>query len=135
MGKKRTRADASETRQEWIAAVGALMSQLEQWAAQANWDVATEDKEITESLLGTYTVPALKFRIPGGGIFYAEPIARDIIGADGRVDLYAWPTLHRLLLIRENDGWSVTTDSRLDWPEPWGRQTFLKLAESLTKAP
>lgn len=30
--------------------------------------------------------------------------------------------------------WVVRTESGLDWPHPWGRETFLALAEGLLKA-
>ena len=39
------------------------------------------------------------------------------------------------MLILAEGKWSVLTDSGIDWPEPWGRETFVELAISLTKAP
>jgi hypothetical protein len=133
MARKRTTIDPARAREEWLSTLGDLMSDLEEWAGAAKWLVDRQDKEITEPLLGTYSAPVLHFKTPNG-ILYADPIGRDIIGADGRVDLCAWPSLHRVMLILAEGKWSVLTDSGIDWPQPWGQETFAKLAMSLTKA-
>jgi len=66
-----------------------------------------------------------------------EPIARGTVGAQGRVDLYAWPSLFRVMLLHKPRGkdrpleWVVRTESGLDWPQAWSRETFLTLADGL----
>ena len=134
MNRKATTADKAGARKEWLACIDKLLRQIESWVQDEGWEAAREDREITEELVGTYAAPVLKLRAPNG-LLYVEPVARDVVGADGRIDVYAWPSLHRLLLIRQEGRWSVKTDSGVDWPEKWGRKAFLKLAESLTKAP
>ena len=59
-------------------------------------------------------------------------MARGIAKGDGRVDLVAWPSLTRMLLIRVGDTWKIKTDSGVDWPEAWNWKTFERLTELLT---
>ncbi len=132
MGMKPARIDTGE-REVWLSVVDKLLSQIEEWAGQMEWQIRREDKTITEGLIGTYSVPVLQIKLPGG-VLYVEPMARYVIGDDGRVDLYSWPTLQRLLLIRSDDKWVLKTDSLIDWPQPWARKTFYEVAKNLTKA-
>jgi hypothetical protein len=55
------------------------------------------------------------------------------MGAAGRVDLYAWPTLFRVMLLRspQDETWAIRTDSGLRWPNPWSEETFAQLALGL----
>jgi hypothetical protein len=132
MGMKAARIDTDELK-IWLSRVQRLLSQIEGWARQREWQIRREDKTITEGLIGTYSVPVLQIKLPAG-VLYVDPVARYVIGADGRVDLYSWPTLQRLLLIRRDDKWVLKTDSLIDWPQTWSRKTFYELAENLTKA-
>lgn len=134
MPRKRTATDTTHAREEWLASLEALMSDLEEWARAAKWLVDRQEKEISETSLGTYAAPVLHFKTPSG-VLYADPIGGDIVGAEGRVNLCAWPSLHRVMLILTEGQWSVLTDSGIDWPEPWGQETFVKLGMDLTKAP
>ena len=63
---------------------------------------------------------------------YVEPVARDVVKADGRVDLYAFPSMNRMMLVRVGGKWVLKTDSGVKWPEPWGEQTFARLTELLS---
>jgi hypothetical protein len=75
-------------------------------------------------------VPELSVRL-GGGHLIVEPIGRNIIGADGRVDITSFPSLNRMLLVRVDDKWVIKTDARIDWPLPWSKDAFLQLADIL----
>ena len=74
-------------------------------------------------------MPVLTIHAPQGRLIL-EPIARGIVGAQGRVDLYAWPSLFKVLLLHKPRGkdrpleWVVRTESGLDWPQPWGVRHF-----------
>jgi len=119
--------------QAWLATVDSLLSQIEQWAAEEDWQVARlKAKKLTESELGTYPVSDLRIRTHSG-ILNVVVIAKDIVGADGRVDLVAFPTLERFILIRHGERWVVKSDSGKVWPRKWGRKTFVDLAERLTR--
>jgi hypothetical protein len=131
MGMKAARINTGE-REVWLSLVDKLLSQIEEWAGQRKWQTRREDKTLTEEIIGTYSVPVLQIKLPAG-VLYVDPVARYVIGAEGRVDLYSWPTLQRLLLIRRADKWVLKTDSLIDWPQTWSRKTFYELAENLTK--
>jgi len=119
---------------KWLDAVERLVSDVEEWSRAEGWDVEREEDERQERSLGRYAVPVLRIRTPSGDGFL-KPIGHDVGGARGRVDLSAWPTLYRvMLLLTDRGGWRVRTDSGIDWPEPWGRETFLHLVDGLSRA-
>jgi hypothetical protein len=119
----------------WKSSVISLVDDITHWATRQNWAIAKHEKTITEDEIGTYTVPKLRLGTPNADLII-DPIARRVAGpVDGRVDIYAWPTYHRLILVRVGDQWSLKTDSGIDWPQPWTEKTFLELAQNLSSAP
>lgn len=70
------------------------------------------------------------------GAVMVEPIGRLVMGPAGRIDLYAHPTLFRVMLLwgPEHRGWRIRTDSGVFLRQPWKQQTFLELLEDLTAA-
>ncbi len=109
------------------------MDSIKAWAEQRRWFVDEQEKAVEEDRVGRYMVPTLFIQAPGGKI-HVEPIGCDIIGAQGRVDIEAFPSLKRLLLVLVNGEWKIETDSRIDWPEPWSEQAFIRLVDALTNA-
>ena len=135
MAGRTSTLDTARAREEWSAVIEHLMSKIEKWAREEDWQVARLAKrEITESALGTYSVSDLRIRT-ASGVLNVEVVARNVIGADGRVDLVAFPSLDRFMLIRTGGKWVIETDSGGSWPGKWGKKAFLELAQSLTKAP
>jgi hypothetical protein len=127
-----TRSDA--TLAEWREAVDELLTQLRSWFESAGWSVGHESRDITEDLLGTYRVAGLKVQTPDG-VLYVEPVARFVGGAEGRVDLFAFPTLYRVMLLRDGErGWWIRTDSGIPLRQPWVRDTFIQLGRDLLAA-
>ena len=116
--------------QEWTRLVGELIDQIRQWATDQGWQVNVQEIERQESELGTYATHRLDIQGPRGHLV-VEPKARYVMGADGRVDLYAWPSLNRLLIVRAGDQWKLHTASGVDWPAPWGRDTFVNVGTEL----
>lgn len=116
---------------EWIEDVNALIGQISKWGSQENWIVSQGMKTISEEALGDYQLPELHLRLPGGHLV-VEPIAKTVMGADGRIDIYAFPALNRMFLILKRDQWRLKTDSGVNWPKPWNKKTFLELAQLLT---
>jgi hypothetical protein len=53
-----------QVRDEWVAAVTALVAQIESWAQGTDWATRQYPKSITEDRLGTYTVPQLLTQLP-----------------------------------------------------------------------
>jgi len=122
-------------RDEWLQAVDTIVHPVRQWAEKQGWTVTEEQREVREERLGTYHVSVLEIDTPQGRVIL-EPIARDVLGAEGRVDLYAWPTLYRVMLLRRGDmSWVVRTESGINWPQPWEEGTFVALVEGLLGDP
>src|SRR5690242_13704998 len=92
-------ADAERVRDEWLHSLDELFQQVRAWAEQQGWPVTQTGSEIDEDELGTYTIPVLEIDAPEGRLVL-QPIARDVLGAAGRVDLTVWPSLYRVMLLR-----------------------------------
>ena len=133
-----------QSRHNWESHTEMLADEVQLWAEQEasarDWRVEREEKELAEDVVGgAYRVPVLTIHAPQGRLVL-EPIARGTVGAQGRVDLYAWPSLFKVMLLHTPRGkdrppeWVVRTESGLNWPQPWGRETFLTLAEGLLNA-
>ena len=125
--------DWRKKRTQWCEAVVSLMDDVEGWVSQEGWACKRFDRTIREDNLGEYVVPQLQIATPQGTIV-VNPIGRNIIGAEGRVDLESFPSLNRILLIRRDDEWKVFTEAGVDMSKPWGRDTFLELARNLAMA-
>ena len=122
-------AEAAQIRDEWLSAIDALRQQVREWAEKQGWSVTQAEREVTEDEIGTYKVAALEIDAPQGELIL-EPIARFVGGAAGRVDLSVWPSLFRVMLLRDSSShWVVHTESGIDWPNPWGEHTFVDLAK------
>ena len=121
----------AQEREEWLHSITALMTQVKTWANAQGWDRDDSDTEIHENPIGSYTLPVLTIATPWGRVVI-EPVARFVIGAKGRVDLYAWPTLNRVILLRNrNNEWVIRTESGLVWPQHWEEATFVDLVQNL----
>jgi hypothetical protein len=70
------------------------------------------------------------------GAVMVEPVARVVMGAVGRIDLYAYPTLFRVMLLRSarDEQWRIRTDSGFFLKQQWNEKTFLELVADLTGA-
>ena len=135
--KAATRTEVDPTlRQEWLDTVTVLKDQIKAWADQEpGWALtAQEEREITEVTLGEYSVTVWKLQTPDGEV-RLEPIARNYPGR-GIVELYAWPTLYRVRLIRDEEwgGWRVRTDSGISLRQEWSRKNFITLTNDLLTA-
>ena len=125
--------DLNKKLDDWRELVESLMADITKWAQQQGWQVHQDEKFITEENLGEYSVPDLVIRLPEGRIA-VEVAGRNTIGADGRVDISAFPSLNRMLLVRVGDKWKIKTDSHVAWPKDWGKDTFIELAKILASS-
>ena len=130
-----TSPDPNEERQQWIQTVRSFCDEVTQWSSAQGWRVVPEEMKLTEELLGTYPVPTLNIQTKHGAVV-VEPVARVVMGALGRIDLYAYPTLFRVMLLRstKDDRWRIRTDSGIFLRQPWNERTFLDLVTDLTGA-
>jgi hypothetical protein len=124
------KASSAATLRQWKSDIEQLLRDISEWAHSKGWMVVQESREHSETALGTYSVNDLNIKVPGG-LLIVEVRGRNVVGAEGRVDLYAWPALRRMMLIRQHGKWVVKTDDGIKWPEAWGQRTFLDLAQQL----
>ncbi len=127
------RADWERKRDDWLAKLRELVDSVKSWAEQRRWFVDEQEKTLEEDGVGKYSVPTLFIQAPSGKII-VEPVGCNIIGAQGRIDIESFPSLNRLLLVLVNGQWKIKTDSRIEWPEPWSEQAFVRLVDALTSA-
>ena len=120
----------AQRRHEWVTRVNVLADQVQKWSQDEGWSVQREEKTIREKQMAQYAVPLLRISAPGGELDL-NPIALNVIGGDGRVDLEAFPTLSRVKLVGEGGGWKIMTDSNVPLRRPWNAQTFVELAHDL----
>ena len=132
MNTQRSRnIDWDTKRENWIQLVKDLTKKIKKWAKSEEWVVSDQQKNISELHLGQYKIPTLLIQTPNGTI-QIDPIGCNIVGAEGRVDILSFPSLNRIILIRIENKWQVKTDSRIDWPKPWGKKTFIDIVSKLT---
>ena len=117
-------------RDDWVQEVRRLVEEIIQWSEGEGWPVQRGEKHVTQDAVGPYDVPTAVVRVPGGQL-HVEPVGMDVVGADGRVDLDAWPTLNRVKVLRRGEKWVVYTDSNVPLREPWGRDAYVQLARDL----
>ena len=127
-------ASASRERNEWIAALKELTAQAEKWAGENDWWVHLDSKTIEESMIGSYEAPVLMIRAPAGRLVL-DPIARDVVGALGRVDLCAFPSYENAIIVRTPDGWHFKKTEKPDFDQAWSKKAFLKMASDLLATP
>jgi hypothetical protein len=128
--------ELDQEREAWIDAVRALTRDITRWSEEQGWEVSRESKHLKERGLNEYRLPKLSVRA-GDRELWVEPIAREIGGGSkGRVDLSAYPTLYRVMLLRSasTGDWRIRTDSGIFLDKPWNKETFAKLFQDLTDA-
>jgi hypothetical protein len=135
-------------RSAWLETIEALLSEVETWASHQSWPTHRRSKDFAEEPLSDdaqkkYTVPVLEIAVPSqvpargrDEKIILEPIMFNPSTGIIRVDFYAWPALYRLRMIRSSNEsqWIIKTDSGIDWPLPWNEQTFVQIAQGLSKA-
>ncbi len=134
-----TLAEKSATasvREEWTHALHVLETDMTQWSQSEGWRVRPDTKVFTEESTGQYTASDLIIETPQGERLTVEVKGRGPSQASGRVQLSAWPTLFRVMLLYKpgQDEWTIRTDSGIPIRQPWRRETFVTLAKDLLNA-
>ena len=152
--------DASAMRSEWLRAIDDLYQDVEGWAkdwlaelgwnSSYGWDVLRTTTEVEDDFSNSrYVAPVLEINalthllwlpperrmVPEQKLVFT-PIFLNLGTGTGWLDLTAWPTHYRVRFQHDlgQDDWIIKTDSGLKWPNPWGRDTFVELAEGLLEA-
>jgi hypothetical protein len=118
-----------QRRREWVERVDQVIQQAEDLAVAKDWATARNERTLNERGLGQYTVPLLRIRLPLGEV-HVIPIARNVIGADGRIDIEAFPTTDRVKLIWRGRDWEIYSDTNVRLPA-WNAETFARIAQDL----
>ena len=137
-------SDRTAKREEWLSAVEALAAEVMEWSYSQGWDVFTRSREADRDF-STEEHGASIIEIDahpqdarsGSDVkLVLEPIAYNPVTGTGRVDFYVWPALYRVRLLHKPDNgeWIIRTDSGLDWPLPWNKETFTQIVHGLLKA-
>lgn len=123
-------------RDEWIQAISVLEKNLTEWSQKAGWQVRPFERVFTEESTGQYTAPDLVIDTPAGERLTVEVKGRGPSESAGRVQLAAWPTLFRVILLHKSgeDNWVIRTDSGIPLRQPWNHDTFISLAKDLLSA-
>jgi hypothetical protein len=80
-----------EKRRIWLSSVAELYQKIEQWFKplidENLMQLERTDKQLDDGPLGEYGIPQLEVAMGDKTVIF-EPIARNVIGAQGRIDLY-----------------------------------------------
>ena len=123
--------DWEAQRDEWVAAVEKIADEAEAWARERQWLVHRDRKTITEDRIGSYDVPVLTIQAPAGRLIL-DAIARYIVGASGRIDLCAFPSYEKVLVVRTDAGWHFVINPPVP-DRPWSKEAFLAIVSQLAK--
>jgi hypothetical protein len=120
---------------EWTEAVEGLIKQVEQWSEDFGWRTRREEKKLTETLLGAYSLPQLQF-FTEQHLYVLDPIARFVPEAMGAFDLSIQPSYYLTTLFRDYDGaWQVHLDVgqgvKGKRTEPWSEDSYRRVVEEL----
>ena len=120
---------------EWTGAVAEVIKQIEQWSAGFEWRTRRQDKSLSETLLGEYTLPQL-YLYAEGQLYVLDPLARFVPGALGAFDLSIQPSFYSTSIYRHLDRiWYVHLDVnqgvRSARREVLGRDSFRKSIDGL----
>ena len=97
----------SEQREQFQSRVTALVEQVRQWVEPHEWVTKPFTKRIRDIDDKVYPIPAL-FLQKGPVRVLLDPVAYDVPGAEGLVDLYLMPTYDDLASIYfEHGEWRI----------------------------
>ena len=97
----------SQRRDQFQSRVTALVEQVRQWVEPHEWVTKPYPKKIRDLDSRVYLVPAL-FLQKGPTRVLLDPVAYDVPGAEGVVDLYLMPTYDDLAsLYFEEGAWNI----------------------------
>jgi hypothetical protein len=122
-----------QVRDEWIAEVEHLATDVERWSAQNDWDTKREMKEIVEHEIGAYQVPVIRIQTMQGRIYF-DPTARFIVGAAGRIEIVATPLFFQLVMVKVDGKWRFFSEEEMeDLGQSWTHEGFTQVVMDLLK--
>ncbi|MFK0379004.1 hypothetical protein [Pandoraea sp. NPDC090278] len=88
-------------REQYLNRVGTLLSDARAWCLKHELQVESRPHTVEDQDDGKYEVTALHIFKDGTLLAKLVPIGKDIIGADGRVDIVGWLGSRYLLFVSE----------------------------------
>lgn len=128
-------ADPAAARDEWVAAVTALVERVEGWCKELDWATRRAPKTIKDETLGEYDVPMLLMQYWNAKLML-NPDGPFTVGADGRVNLYTMPEYDDVaVLLRRSGEWQMVVQMGRDRREPaaFTRDAFQEVIETFAK--
>lgn len=126
--------DPATVRDEWVAAVNALVAQVEGWCKELDWPTRRAPKAIGDDQpLDTYEVPMLRMQYWDVNLML-DPTSRFGIRNDGQCDLYVMPAYDDLAVVyRRGQNWFVRERQAggLGEERPFSRESLQQMAEIL----
>jgi hypothetical protein len=121
-----------QVRDEWVAAVEKLIQDAEAWSKKQDWATRRDPKTLKEKGQGEYIVPRLLIHTIDGRLLL-DPIARDVMGATGLVELCVMPSYDSIKIVRFEDGWKMLPEKGDGEFTPLTEETFLATVLRLLK--
>lgn len=110
---------------EWLEAQKKMVEEATAAAKKAGWHVEKDEKELLESLLGTYKSPRLRIRTRDQEVVL-DPIARFGSGRQGVVDLVVMPTYETMYLVTFKNGqWQIVSPRGTLHRRPFNETTLV----------
>jgi hypothetical protein len=126
--------DSAAVRDEWVAAVTALVDRVEDWCKELDWPTRRAPKLIKDDKpLGPYEVPMLRMQHWDVQLML-DPTSRFGVRNDGQCDLYVMPAYDDLAVVyRRGTDWFVRerTAGGLGEEQPLTRDSLQRMAEIL----
>jgi hypothetical protein len=117
---------------EWLEAQRKMVDEATAAAEAKGWFVEEDEKEVLESLLGTYKAPRLRIRTKDREVVL-DPIARFGSGRRGVVDLVVMPTYETAYLVAFKDGqWQIVSPRGTAHSRPFTQATLVTTITKLS---
>ena len=137
-------AEKEARREEWVDAVDRLIADVVEWSQLEGWEVLARSRKTDRDLASEeHSFPVIEIDAHPQDVrsgrdvkLILEPMTYNPATETGRIDFYVWPAMYRVRLIRKpgQNEWTVKTDSGLDWPHSWNRESFAQIARGLLSA-
>ena len=116
---------------EWLEAQRRMLDEATAAARAQGWFVERDEKEVVESLLGTYKAPRLRIRTENQEVVL-DPIALFGSGRQGVVDLVVMPSYERThLVVFKDDAWQIISPHGKLHRRPFSRTTLINTITNL----
>lgn len=115
---------------DWIGAQREMIAEAVAGAIEQGWYVKEDEKEMKESLLGSYKAPRLIIKSENNEVVL-DPIARFGSGRQGVVDLVVLPAFETAYLISfKEDRWAIVSP-RTSRSKPFSQATLVNTISNL----